>query len=59
VLAFSGSTWTEIVITGSIVVPVIITAWLTWFFLRSARRDPDQQRLKRVQAEYEARQRER
>jgi hypothetical protein len=58
VLAASGTTWTEIVITASIIVPVVITAGLTWFFLRSARRDPDQQRLKRTQAEYESRQRQ-
>ncbi|HZT90444.1 MAG TPA: hypothetical protein VFA05_00230 [Gaiellaceae bacterium] len=58
-IAFSGSTWVEIVLIGSIVVPVAIASVLTWYFLRASRRDPDEERLRRVQAEYEARQRER
>ena len=45
---------TEAVVLGSIVVPVAITVWLTFFFLRGQKDDPDEQRLKRAQAEYEA-----
>jgi hypothetical protein len=47
--------WVEAVVIGSIVVPVVVTAWITVLFLRGRKDDPDEQRLKRVQAEYEAR----
>jgi hypothetical protein len=56
-LAVTGATWIQVVLVGSIVVPVTVAAALTWFFLRKSRDDPDQQRLRRIQAEYEARQR--
>jgi multisubunit Na+/H+ antiporter MnhC subunit len=48
-------TWVEAVVLASIVVPVAITAWLTIVFLRGQKNDPDEQRLRRAQAEYEAR----
>jgi hypothetical protein len=51
----SGNGWVEVIITASIFVPVIITAWITVLFLRGKNSDPDEQRLKRTQAEYEAR----
>jgi len=54
-IAYSGSTWTQISVAFSIFVPVVITAVLAVFFLRGAKNDPDEQRLKRVQEEYEAR----
>ena len=47
--------WVEAVVLASIVVPVAITIWLTVLFLRGQSSDPDEQRLKRAQAEYEAR----
>lgn len=47
--------WVEAVVVGSILVPVAITVWLTVVFLRGQKSDPDEQRLRRVQAEYEAR----
>jgi hypothetical protein len=47
--------WTEAIVLGSIVLPVVITLWLTFVFLRGQKNDPDEQRLKRAQAEYEAR----
>jgi len=53
-IAYSGSTWTQIIVAFSIFVPVVITAVLAVFFLRGAKNDPDEQRLKRAQREYEA-----
>jgi hypothetical protein len=47
--------WVEAVVIGSIIVPVAVTGWLTVVFLRGQKNDPDEQRLKRAQAEYEAR----
>ena len=53
-LAFSGDAWTQLIVALSIFVPVVITLVLCVVFLRGAGRDPDAQRLKRAQAEYEA-----
>jgi heme/copper-type cytochrome/quinol oxidase subunit 2 len=55
VIAYSGSTWTQVIVAFSIFVPVVVTIVLTVFFLRGARNDPDEQRLKRAQQEYDAR----
>jgi hypothetical protein len=55
VIAYSAGTWTEIIVAFSIVVPVVVTAVLAWVFLHGAKNDPDAKRLRRVQAEYEAR----
>jgi len=55
VVAYTGSTWTEVVITGSIVVPVAITILIALLFLRRAKDDPDAERLRRAQEEYRAR----
>ena len=54
-LAYSGSTWTQIIVAISIFVPVVVTIALAVVFLRGAKNDPDEQRLKRAQQEYEAR----
>jgi len=54
-LAYSGSTWTQIIVAISIFVPVVVTIALAVVFLRGAKNDPDEQRLKRAQEEYEAR----
>jgi heme/copper-type cytochrome/quinol oxidase subunit 2 len=54
-LAYSGSTWTQVIVAFSIFVPVAVTAVLTVVFLRGAKNDPDEQRLKRAQEDYEAR----
>ena len=54
-IAYSGSTWTQVIVAISIFVPVVVTIVLAVFFLRSAKNDPDEQRLKRAQKEYEAR----
>jgi heme/copper-type cytochrome/quinol oxidase subunit 2 len=54
-LAYTANTWTQIIVAFSIFVPVVVTAALAVFFLRSARNDPDEQRLSRVQREYDVR----
>lgn len=54
-LAYSADTWTQIIVAFSIFVPVVVTLALAVVFLRGAKNDPDEQRLKRVQQEYEAR----
>jgi hypothetical protein len=55
VIAYTASTWTQIIVAFSIFVPVVVTALLAWVFLRGAKNDPDEQRLRRAQADYEAR----
>ena len=54
-IAYSGSAWTQIIVAFSIFVPVVVTIVLAVVFLRGAKDDPDEQRLKRVQEDYEAR----
>jgi uncharacterized paraquat-inducible protein A len=49
----SGNTYLEIVIAASIFVPLTIVAVLTWIFLRGAKNDPDEQRLRKVQEDAE------
>lgn len=54
-LAYTANTWTQIIVAFSIFVPVVVTIVIAVIFLRGAKNDPDEQRLKRVQQEYEAR----
>jgi 6-phosphogluconate dehydrogenase len=54
VIAYSGSTWTQIIVAFSIFVPVVITIALAVAFLRGAKNDPDEQRLRQAQRDYEA-----
>ena len=54
-IAYSGSTWTQVIVGLSIFVPVVVTIALAVVFLRGAKSDPDEQRLKRVQEEHKAR----
>jgi heme/copper-type cytochrome/quinol oxidase subunit 2 len=54
VIAYSGSAWTQIIVAFSIFVPVVVTAVLTVYFLRGAKNDPDELRMKRAQHVYEA-----
>jgi hypothetical protein len=54
-LGYSADTWTQIVVGLSIFVPVVVTIAIAFVFLRGARNDPDQQRMRRAQREYEAR----
>ena len=53
-LAYTGTTWTQIVVGLSIFVPVVVTIVLAVVFLRGSKNDPDEQRLRRAQKEYEA-----
>ena len=53
-LAYTASTWTQVIVAISIFVPVVVTIALAVFFLRGAKNDPDEQRLRRAQQEYEA-----
>ena len=53
-VAYSGTTWTQVIVALSIFVPVVVTAVLAVVFLRGARDDPDEQRLRRAQREYDA-----
>jgi heme/copper-type cytochrome/quinol oxidase subunit 2 len=57
VLAYTATTWTQIVVAISIFVPVAVTIALAVVFLRGSKNDPDEQRLRRAQQEYEARRR--
>ena len=54
-LAYTANTWTQIIVAFSIFVPVVVTIALAVVFLRGAKNDPDEQRLKRAQQEYETR----
>jgi uncharacterized paraquat-inducible protein A len=49
----SGNTYLEIVIAASIFVPLTIVIVLAWVFLRGAKNDPDEQRLRKVQEDTE------
>jgi hypothetical protein len=53
-LGYTAGTWTGVIVGCSIFVPLVVTIVLAFFFLRSARHDPDHERLRRVQREYEA-----
>jgi sugar phosphate permease len=54
-LAYTASAWTQVVVAISIFVPIIFAVALAVFVLRGNKNDPDEQRLRRIQAEYEAR----
>ncbi len=53
-LAYTPSTWTAVIVGASIFVPLIVTIWLTFAFMRASRNDPDAARLKQAQKDYEA-----
>lgn len=57
-LAYTADTWTQVVVAVSIFVPVAVTVALTVVFLRGKKNDPDEQRLRRAQEQYEAARRE-
>jgi hypothetical protein len=57
VVAYTASAWTQIIVAISIFVPVAVTIALAVVFLRGKKNDPDEQRLRRAQEEYEARRR--
>ena len=50
-LAYIASGWTQVLVGLSIFGPVVIAAWLTWFFLHGVKDDPDEQRWRRLAEE--------
>jgi heme/copper-type cytochrome/quinol oxidase subunit 2 len=62
VLAYTASSWTEVIVALSIFVPVAVAAAITIVVLRGAKNDPDEQRWqqqaderKRLEQEAQAR----
>jgi len=60
-LAYTASAWTQVIVALSIFVPVVAAAAITFFVLRGAKNDPDEQRWqqqaddrKRLQQETQA-----
>ncbi len=59
-LAYTASTWTEVIVALSIFVPLVVAGLLAWIVLRGKKSDPDEQRWARLaeqrrEAEDEAR----
>jgi heme/copper-type cytochrome/quinol oxidase subunit 2 len=54
-LAYTASAWTQVIVAISIFLPVVVALAIAIAVLRGKKNDPDEQRLRRVQAEYEAR----
>ena len=54
-LAYTASAWTQVVVAISIFLPVVVALAIAVAVLRGKKNDPDEQRLRRIQAEYEAR----
>jgi heme/copper-type cytochrome/quinol oxidase subunit 2 len=52
VLAYTATTWTQVIVAISIFVPVVVTVVLAVVFLRGQKDDPDERRLRRAQEEY-------
>jgi hypothetical protein len=48
-LAYTGTTWTQVIVACSIFVPVAIATALTWFVLHGKSADPDEQRWARLE----------
>ena len=47
-LAYTGTTWTQVIVACSIFIPLAIATALTWFFLHGKSADPDEQRWARL-----------
>jgi heme/copper-type cytochrome/quinol oxidase subunit 2 len=54
-LAYTASAWTQVVVAISIFLPVVVALAIAVAVLRGKKNDPDEQRLRRIQADYEAR----
>jgi heme/copper-type cytochrome/quinol oxidase subunit 2 len=54
-LAYTADTWTQVIVAISIFVPVVVTIVIAIVFLRGAKNDPDEQRLRRAQQDSDAR----
>lgn len=47
-LAYTATTWTQVIVACSIFIPVAISVALTWFVLHGKSTDPDEQRWARL-----------
>jgi hypothetical protein len=47
-LAYTATTWTQVIVACSIFIPLAFAAALTWFVLRGKGTDPDEQRWARL-----------
>jgi len=47
-LAYTATTWTQVIVACSIFVPVAIATALAWYVLRGKSADPDEQRWARL-----------
>ncbi len=47
-VGYTPSTWTEVLVSASIVVPVVVASLLAWVVLRGKASDPDEQRWARL-----------
>jgi hypothetical protein len=47
-LAYTASTWTQVIVACSIFIPVAIATALAWFVLHGKSSDPDEQRWVRL-----------
>jgi hypothetical protein len=47
-LAYTASTWTQVIVACSIFVPVAFATAITWFVLHGKSSDPDEQRWARL-----------
>ncbi len=56
-VAYTASTWTGVIVALSIFVPLVVAIVLAFVVLRKD--NPDEERLRRVQEEYERARRER
>jgi heme/copper-type cytochrome/quinol oxidase subunit 2 len=54
-LAYTASVWTQVIVAISIFLPVVVALAIAIAVLRGKKNDPDEQRLRRIQSEYEAR----
>ena len=50
-LAITASGWTQVIVGLSIFVPVVVAALITFFVLRGAKNDPDEQRWRKLEVE--------
>jgi len=55
IVAYTASGWTQVIVAISIFAPVVAALAITIVVLRGKKNDPDEQRLRRAQQEYEAR----
>ena len=54
ILALTPDTWTQIIVAFSIFGPLAVAIVVTIVVLRGKKNDPDEQRMRRAQEQYEA-----